>query len=83
MQVVSNECISKNKIQEHQANYTGRGDAACDIIDIAIESDINSWNEYLMVLVAEPMLQDISWLVVGVNDNKEVMLEVTGFVERE
>jgi hypothetical protein len=64
------------------ASYDVREVVPIDI-DIAIESDINSWNEYLMVLVAEPMLQDISWLVVGVNDNKEVMLEVTGFVERE
>mgnify|MGYP007032482863 CR=1 FL=1 len=64
------------------ASYDVREVVPIDI-DIAIESDINSWNEYLMVLVAEPMLQDISWLVVGVNDNKEVMLEVTGFVDRE
>jgi len=51
--------------------------------DIAIESDINSWNEYLMELIAEPMLQDIGWQVVGLNEDGEVMLEVTGYVQEE
>ena len=52
-------------------------------LDIAIESDINSWNEYLMELVAEPMLQGIGWQVVGLNEDGEVMLEVTGYVQEE
>ena len=51
--------------------------------DIAIESDINSWNEYLCELVAEPTLQDIGWAVVGLNEDGEVMLEVTGYVQEE
>jgi len=51
--------------------------------DVAIESDINSWNEYLMELVAEPMLQDIGWQVIGLNEDGEVMLEVTGYVLEE
>jgi len=51
--------------------------------DVAIESDINSWNEYLMELVAEPMLQDIGWQAIGLNEDGEVMLEVTGYVLEE
>ena len=51
--------------------------------DVAIESDIDSWNEYLMELIAEPMLQDIGWQVVGMNEDGEVMLEVTGYVQEE
>jgi len=51
--------------------------------DVAIESDINSWNEYLCELLAEPMLQDIGWLIVGLNEDGEVMLEVTGYVQEE
>lgn len=52
-------------------------------LDVAIESDINSWNEYLMELVAEPMLQNIGWKIVGLNEDGDVMLEVTGYVQEE
>lgn len=51
--------------------------------DVAIESDINSWNAYLCELLAEPMLQDIGWQVVGLNEDGEVILEVTGYVQEE
>jgi hypothetical protein len=36
-----------------------------------------------MELIAEPMLQDIGWQVVGLNEDGEVMLEVTGYVQEE
>jgi len=52
-------------------------------LDVAIEADINSWNEYLCELVAEPTLQDIEWEIVGLSMDNEVVLEVTGYVDEE
>jgi hypothetical protein len=63
-------------------SYSVRETTSIDF-DVAIESDINSWNEYLMELVSEPMLQDIGWEVIGLNDDGDIVLEVTGYVEDE
>lgn len=63
-------------------SYSVRETTSIDF-DVAIESDINSWNEYLMELISEPMLQDIGWEVIGLNDDGDIVLEITGYVEDE
>lgn len=61
--------------------YTIKKIVSADL-DVAIENDIDGWNDYICELVEEPYLQDVSWNVVGANEGA-ILLEVTGFVEEE
>jgi hypothetical protein len=61
--------------------YTIKKIVSADL-NVAIENDIDGWNDYISELVEEPWLQDISWNVVGAADGS-ILLEVSGFVEED